>query len=426
MPVDYLKKEKKTAYKLILVGLCYLGSAATATESAKMPERWPLSKILKRATENSPSINAMRHEVTAAENKARQAGRWDNPEFSANLGQKSAGTANGRTLQVSVLQGIPLFGQKGAAERVGHEEQSVVQTEYRTQQLLTGHLTARQVFKFVSVDEQMKYTSRRREKILLIEDYLRGRPFASPSQAVEKNLIQNRLREIEEKFIHVTSDRESEWQSLNVYLGLSEPIQPDVKWATTPSLPSKTALQERIEKENPEIVKQSKVVLVSQAEIDKAGKKAYPEIKVGGGYAEDRSEQTEKNYYGALQFTIPLFDGGTYGVEEARAKKEAETSRFEQRRREVASQFEQAWLQLIECKKRVELFPLSLIPKLETQMARAEQNWKKGLVRVTEFLELENQVNEQTLKVFESQTAYADALSQLFLLSGQSFPEEEK
>ena len=110
--------------------------------------------------------------------------------------------------------------------------------------------------------------------------------------------------------------------------------------------------------------------------------------------------------------------GGDYGKRAALAEKEAATYRLEQKRRELLSQFEQGWTALLQSKKRIELYPLSLVSSLESQMDRTEQNWKKGLVPVTSYLELENQVHEQASKVFDAQSGYTEALTQLNLLSG--------
>jgi hypothetical protein len=54
-------------------------------------------------------------------------------------------------------------------------------------------------------------------------------------------------------------------------------------------------------------------------------------------------------------------------------------------------------------------------------MHSAEQNWRKGLVQVTAFLELENQVHDQAFKVYDAQSAYIESLSQIYLLSGIPF-----
>lgn len=419
-----MKKRMSEFIVTVLTLSCCIGSAADNSTQV-VQERWSVSQILARAAETSPSLQAMQRDVLAAESRAKQLGRWENPQVSTTVGQTSVGSERGSAFQVSIQQAIPLFGQKSALENFAREEKLVIEAQGRTQSLVIEHLVARQAYRLAAIQEQMQHTSHRREKLLLIEGYLKSRPFASPSQMAEKALIQNRLREIEEQFIRVTADREREWQSLNVFLNLDSPILPQIVWATNLVSPDKKTLQARVEKENPDIVRQAQAVRASESEINLAGKKAYPDISIGGGLSDQAADQT-RSYFGTLQVSLPILDGGGNGVEAARAKREAESFRLEHRRREAAAQFEQSWSELTESKKRIELFPMSIIPKLESQMQRTELGWRKGLVPVSVFLELESQIHDQILRSFEAQTSYVDALSELFLLSGQGFPREGK
>ncbi len=409
-----------------IVTILFLVLPPVRAEEEVKPEKWTLTKLLEKASANSATVKAAEKDSISAENQAYQAGKWDNPEVSANFGEKSDSSTKGNVFQVSLLQTVPVFGQKSILEKIGNQQFLISQTEKQIQSLILQHEVVKRAYRLAAVDEQMKHVSHRKDKIHLVEQYLKSRPFASPSQLVEKSLIENRLREIEEKFVQISATREKEWQSLNILLNFSSPIYPELNWFTSPTLPNRESLLEKIQKDNLEITKQSKVVATSELQIEQAGKKVYPEVRVGGGYNQEILGTTEKSYYGMLQLSIPLLDRGGYGLEAAKAKREAETYRLEQQRRETVSKFGEAWAELTEGTRRLELFPLSLVPKLENQMKVTEANWRKGLVQVASFLELENQVHEQAVKVFDAQMAYVEALSHVLLSSGQSFPVEGK
>lgn len=394
--------------------------------NAASAERWSLAKIIARATERTPEIKALAKDIERAENLAGQAGKWENPEGSISYGPMTQSGLQGFAFDVSIKQSIPLFGQKAIAADVGEQTKKTVEAESKKQLLLIKHEVVRLAYRLAGLEEQAKHVTHRKEKINLIAEFLKTRPFASPAQAVEKSLLLNRLREIEEKFLEISSAREAAWRALNVFLGLESRIVPDAKWATKPALPDRESLLKLFESQNPDLEKQQSLIATASLEADQAAKKGFPEIRIGGTYDEQTADLPQKIYSGTIELSLPIFDRGGYAKQAALAQKEAATYRLEQKHRELLAQFEQSWAVLEQSKKRIELYPLALVVKLEAQMSKAEQNWKKGLVQVTAFLELENQVHDQASKVFDAQTAYITALSQVQILAGVDFETEDK
>ncbi len=389
-------------------------------------DRWSLDKIVARATEKTPEINALTKDIERAENLARQAGKWDNPDAGISAGPMTQAGMSGRTVDLSIKQSIPLFGQKAIAEKIGEQTKITVELESKKQILILKYEVIRLAVRLAALEEQSKHVSHRREKINVIAKFLETRPFASPAQAVEKTLILNRLREIEERFLEISTARENAWKALNVYLALDAPILPDAKWTTSPTLPDREKFLRDFEEQNPDLQRQKSLIATASLEIDQAGKKRFPDIRLGAGYNEQTADFPQRTYTGTLELSLPIVDRGDYGKRAALAEKDAATYRLEQKRRELMSQFEQSWTVLLQTKKRVELYPTSLVFSLENQMDRTEQNWKKGLVPVTSYLELENQVHDQAFKVFDAQSSYIEALTQVKLLAGVDSGTEGK
>jgi len=387
-------------------------------------ERWTLEKVVTRASEQTPEIYALEKDIERAENLAQQAGKWDNPEASVAYGPMTQSGLSGRALDVSVKQSIPLFGQKAIAERLGEQNRTTIEAENKKQRLFLKHEVVRLAYRLSALEEQAKHIEHRREKIGLIAKFLETRPFASPSQAVEKNLLMNRLREVEEKFLDISLAEENAWRALNVFLNLESRIIPDVQWIGNAKPIDREGLWELCQSQNPDLQRGESMIAAAALEAEQAAKRGLPEIKIGGNYNEQTADFPQKIYAGTIDFTLPIFDRGGYAKQAALAGKEAASRRLEQKRRELKSQFDQAWMELAQGKKRIELYPLSLVEDLESQMKRAEQNWKRGLVQVTAFLELENQVHEQAVKVFNAQIAYIEAASQMQFLAGNEFKTE--
>ncbi|MBI2606296.1 MAG: TolC family protein [Deltaproteobacteria bacterium] len=388
------------------------------------PEQWTLSRIIRRASENSADLKSLEKEVLRADHTAEQAGKWDNPEVSLDAGPKSISILIGNVFDASIRQNIPLFGQKSIEADIGRNNRKILETDKNIRAVSVRHQAARLAYRLAAVLEQVKHIGHRREKLQTVAQYLTTRPFASPSQFVEKNLIQNRLREIEEKFLAITASKEKVWHELNVFLNLDAAITPEMPWLTNPKELNREKLWDQVRSRNLELFRQNQLIEAAELSIAKAGKKGYPEVRIGAGYSEQNVELGERSYVGILELSLPIVDRGGYARQAAESQKDAETYRLEQKRRELLAQFEQAWAELTENRKRIALYPVSLVNELESAMSKAEINWKKSLVPVTAFLELESQVHEQAVRVFDAQTAYVEALSRVWLLAGLDFQPE--
>lgn len=387
---------------------------------------WTLERIMKRAIEQSPELKALEKDVVSFQSRARQAGKWDNPDLAINGGPMFSTPTNGRSIELGLTQKIPLFGQKAIEENLGLQTTLIAERDKEIGKLRVRHDIVQLTYDLAAVIEQSKHVAHRRERIKLISQFLASRPFASPSQWVEKNLVQNRLREVEEKFLDISSEKERAWNSLNVFLGLNASITPNLKWYVDPQEPNYEALSSRLSSENPEILRQKHIITYAELSMEQAEKKAYPDLQIGVGYNEQTAGTPQSIYSGFILLSLPIIDRGDYAREAIEAKKEAENYRLEQKRRVLLGAFAQARDDLRKGKRRIALYPLNLVSELENQMKRAEKKWKKGLVPVVAFLEMENQVHEQVVKVFSAQTTYVAALSQILFLAGLNFGEEKR
>lgn len=384
---------------------------------------WTLSQIVKRAMEEAPQLGIAQGEVQAAEGQAHQAGRWDNPEVSGSGGVVQESVVSGYGVEVGIKQSIPLFGQKSRAAEVERKNVLLAEKNQELTRVNVRHAVIQLAYELAAAEIHVKHGIHRKESIALIGQYLKTRPFASPQQAVEKDLIQNRIREIEEKFMAATTQRIKVWQELNTYLKLGEEISPVISWIEEPSLPNEEELRAATQNKNPELLKQNISVDQAEAELSLANSRKYPNLSIGGSYGFQRTDLSTREYKGLLEFSLPLWDSGWGAQSAARAKRAMEEGRLELVKRKANAEFEGAWATLLASKRKIDLYPVKLISALEGQMNKASANWKKGLVPATAFLELEDQVHEQADHVYEAQVTYVTALSEILLLSGKEFPD---
>jgi len=412
------------SFTILLLLFAYQASAQGAPEKWP-PEKWPIDKIVALAMEHSPEQRALAKDIDRAEALARQAGRWDNPITELAYGPMTLDRFDGVALDVSLRQSIPLFGQKAIAARIGEQNKVTVESESLQRSLVLRHEVMSLAYRLGAINEEAQHIAHRRESIRSIARFLETRPHASPSQAVDKSLIMNRLREIEEDLLEITAGRERLWLALNVFLDLKTPIVPEIEWPGVPNLPDRDEIWKQLQAKNPLLRRQESLVAAAALQEESAGKKAYPDIRLGAFYNEQTAVLPQKIYSGIIELSLPIFDRGGAAKVAAQAQKEAETSRLEQARRDVKARFEQSWATLLQNSKRVELYPVSLLSNLERQLSQAEQNWRKGLLHSIALLELEHQTHAQAVKYYAVRVDFLETLGQLRVLAGVAGTKNE-
>jgi len=393
--------------------------STTSFSNDKISDQWSLQQILTRASEQSTQLKSLENQIQAGEFRQEQAGLWENPELAAEIGRIRNDGTGGSSFDVSIKQSLPVFGQKNAARKVVESQREITLTERKKEALRIKHEVVRLSYRLAMFDELVKHIDHRQKKWDIVVKFLKSRTLASPSQILEKNLIQNRLREIEEKALDIDLAREEAWQSLNVFLGLDKRIEPKMEWIqkkTSRFSPDNLNLENNLE-----ITQQTKNILLAEAEVQTFESRAYPDLKLGVGVSRSRADVEEQSIYSILEFSVPIFDRGQASSNAARSMVASEKNILEHKRREVLSDFAKSALQLANAQKKLKIFPLPLIDQLEREMDHTEIGFRKGLVAAPSFLELEEQVHEQTAKVYEAQLEYIQARSSLLMISGQDF-----
>lgn len=387
-------------------------------------DRWSLERLVARAVEQAPILLAYQKDVEKAHLAAKQAGRWSNPDLTFSMGPMSQAGVSGHSLDLSLKQNIPLFGQKSLAEKLGRQHETMTQIDVTRETLALKHRVVLAAYKYLVSNELYQHVEHRKKKIELILKFLNSRPFVSPIQSVERDLIRYRIREVEENFLDISLAKESAWQALNVYLGLEKPVQLDIQWKSEVAPVNRESFQNLLLQQNLELKQLESMIAASGLEMELAAKKKLPEIRLGAIYNEQTADLPQRVFMGNLELSLPILDQGGYGYRSTAAAKEALVLRMRQKKRELESRFEQSWISLENALGKLKLYPISLLGELDAQLALGEQHWKRNLISAAVFLEMENQVHKQTDKIYEMQYGYIEALGELEMLVGQEFSLE--
>ncbi len=387
-------------------------------------DSWTLDRIVRHALEQAPIVKFYDKQIEKAHFSAFQAARWNNPDFAFAMGPVTQAGVWGHSLDLSFKQNIPLFGQKSVAKRLGLQHQKSAEIERDRELLTLKHQLVLLAYQYSIATELYQHIEHRRQKIDLVLKFLNSRPFVSPAQAVERDLIRYRIREIEEQFLDVSLAKQTSWQSLNVYLGLSAPVAIELNWKLGDKLPSQEYLKSLYSTGNLEVKKLENMIAAASVELELASKKKLPDFKIGASYNEQIAELPQRTVLANLEMSLPILDRGGYLRDSISAGQEAIKLQLQQKKIELESDFEQAWLRLQNMNGKLKLYPMTLLPDLEKQRTQVEQHWKRGLISAALFLEMESQVHRQTDKIYETQLGYVEALSQLEILAGQDFSLE--
>lgn len=413
----------KRAFSLLFLLVQPLSASAGPT-----PVTLPLDRVVALALEKSALMESEKAAVEAEKHRTDQAGIWQNPSLGLDAGRvvnDSLSQFEGPIYEGTLYQTVPFPGKMGAREEVAAAHLKSAQTTLVERRLRTQHEAVVLSYRLAALDRLVKHIEERKARFALVRTYLRSRPHASPVQEVEKDLIELRLRMLEEHLAQRESDYRAAGEQLHFFIQQSERIVPAVSWWKSPRALSAEALLKLAEEGNPEIQRAQWNLARADAEYRQARLSLWPDLNLGFGYRREGPQANGTSFYtGYLQLNIPLWDVGQHQRPAMAQAKEAERWKLEHQKRVVDSTVRQAVIHLEKARKTLLLFPLDRIVPARKAFDRAESEFRRGRLPIPAFFEIESQSHEMQDRVFESQAEYAQSLSTLLLLLGREMPLE--
>lgn len=384
---------------------------------------WALTieEICTLAFENSSSLKAKEMEQRALISESQWRSRWSNPQLMGQFGTLRSGEQNGPTMEVSVLQAIPLSDKYSLKKEIVSEALAAQEKRTEAFKNFVIHQALLAAWRAYSQQKLVEHGTERNRRIKLIKRYMESRPKASIRQQVELNVLSALLMNHEKLLDQKVFDLSIALSELEYWIGVR--IDPRKLEFTIPKIGPLVPPAVSVTKD-PELLDAESVLRTSQFEFELAKKEQRPDLLLGAGYRVEKVEPVNRFSYATIGVNIPIWDTGKDRAEMARARAMRDERELEDTKKRAFSKQQKQLENVLFSAKQVERFSLRNLPIQEHAVNVAEEGFKKGLIDVNLFLQSETQSHEAIDQIFESWVAYLENLSLLQLMRGEAFTWE--
>ncbi|MCB1326348.1 MAG: TolC family protein [Spirochaetales bacterium] len=288
---------------------------------------------------------------------------------------------------------------------------------------LRRHVDARVIrlaYAFRAADQVTQHVSHRVERFRIMQAYLNGRPFLSPQSRAERDIVEQRLRLLEQELAEMLAMRERLWLRLNVYLVY--PSEPELRlsWFSDGVSFDRADFLASALMNNPEL--KERRILLEQRQIEQrlARIYAYPDFAISAIYSSQNGSEREQYFGLGIEMPIPLFDRGSHHTDVARARLESERSALQFFERELQAQMEEQLRTHELALQRLRRFPLERLNEVRTRSLRLDRDFRTGRVALLTYMEADGEAFESVRAVLQAQVEYVESHTRLLLLAGRS------
>ncbi|MDH4201194.1 MAG: TolC family protein [Spirochaetia bacterium] len=388
-------------------------------------ETYTLQKLVGIALENSPLIQAKYLEWKSFDGAIQQAGAWQNPSISSDLGYKTLGSSTGYGYSIGISQPF-YFPNK---QRIRGEIQETFKADTKVDLEEIKKFVSRKViflsFAYNEAAEHAAHLEEKRERLKIIHQYLGSRPFVSAQKKIEKTIVENKIFLVEKEILKIKNEKKKVWEELNLYLGLEAPVEIQVKWFSRGIELSLKHLRNEL-RQNSQLMAQDNSLNRKNLQKKLAGLEKFPDFSLSAIYSEEKTVQTERFIGGGITFNLPLWNRNQGAV----SQYEAEISSIELNKsfleKKITSELNTLFIDYENRRSLIKKYPVSLIEEIHKQIAFVDEEFRKGRIEILTYLEFEQSSSDMHNVIFESQLGYVESYLNLLAITGSQDFQEEK
>ncbi len=387
------------------------------TSSFSFAEVYTPSQIALLAEERAPLIKMHLEGTFVAASQISQARLLDNPIFTLQAGELRSAGMKGGVMDVTINQPVPWPGKRFAEINSAKLLRKISEVDLEESRLIVNHSVALLSIEYAVVSELVKHNQERKQRYAIIHKFLNSRPFASPRQVVEKNLIETQINLVESQMYDLETKKVSLGEQLKKLTGIDD-LKVLVNWRQIASPPEKNYFASQLEN-GPDLKRNQKLEELAVNRVEEAKHLARPDILVGVNYRQENVAPTNHFYHANLSIVIPILDRGQHSVQVAKAEVRREAAKNSLVRMNAMNSLHQSYQALSSAYKSTEIFPISDLKKIDRNFKKAEDSFLKGRIDVSTFLQSDTQIHESIDLAYISFIKYFTALSELHLLTGK-------
>ncbi len=347
-----------------------------------------LDAAVHRAMTKNADLAAARWMVDEARGRARQAGRWENPELEGELAPNARGRE--RRLSLGFSQRFPVTARLRAERVVARTRVAAAESEVRDVERRLAAEVREAGVRLLILEARDGLRSRQQANGRELVDALRRAAAAGEGQSLEADQMELELARLETARLQAGIERADALGRFLLLVGLSP--ETEVRWQESLSEPGTAGLPELALDSQPAYRAANFRAAAAAEAIDVARTQRWQDLRAGvfGEWerAEDAPRGVESETFVGVRLSmpLPLWNRGRGRVEEAAAtaaRAERETFALEQHLRSEAAT---ALHQMAAAERFSQTLDTELLPRARQLEERLAQAHREGLRPLSDLL----------------------------------------
>ena len=382
-----------------------------------------IDTLLERAVGQSLRVKAQKFRVEQQQSLSQASSAWSNPNaiIESQRGRDNTDSPIDK-YQFSILQPLTSPWKTNIKKKIADSELNIEKHHLEDEVLSIKINTLRMIFNYNIAVEKTKKVDTHLKRIEILKIYLKSRKFISGQKQAEAFIVENKIKVLRKQLDDLKILTEDLWLKLNQLLNLPDKRSLKSYWVDQTIQLQKSTYAQKALSYNHDIELAGFEVEKSKHEYAYEKNQKLPDLALTGGLSKGKNNNPEDNFTVGLNMQIPLFN---MNINKARASSSALHAAQTRRDfivQEVQREFESTFLNYELSRQQIQDFPLISLIKLENNMSKLTENFKKGQIDLMTFVEADvthDNLIDETLHI---QMNYIHALSQMSFLVGEMIP----
>jgi len=394
----------------VLISIILCSSSGSAAGSLSDWIEWQVSLNLQ--------VQASQLQLAEIEKKALSTYKWEAPFVHFSTGSSEKTSISGSLYDLEISQALPILGkQKLNLEIFNTElEQANLKHELLKKKVSAQLLSV--LFEKKILDKKYSFAVKRNQRLILIDAYLHSRPAVSPELKAQLLIVKQQIKRIESEISQIQSEKQKLNQKMILYQ-IKEPL-PELSWLEgKKDLRTSFLITENI-RDHYEIQFLQKNVQKLTQQKRLVALEGWGDPILKGAVDTLGNPLNERTFTLGVGMGVPVWGGNAAWVESLEKRIEKETLDIEYQKNLLANELNEALIQYQYAREQVSKYSLIESEQLIDKLNQLDIDFKKELIDLLTFMELDKQIAENVTMTFQSQKNLMDALLSISLLIGQS------
>ncbi len=315
-----------------------------------------------------------------------------NPEISYGAGQvsNSLGLKAGFS-EWGVNQKISISGWKNRLNEQKNLALELADLQTEQQKLFIAEQTLKLVYQLKVQEEQQEHSHERLKRLRKLTVFLKSKPYPSPQQKVELELIRAKIMEVSLEVDFLDRNLNATKKSLQHLLGREDLPTLGLEWQSYKNFAEIN--RGLLKRKSAEIKRQENEILQVDKNKEAQSVQWIPDLNLYYSQSEEQYLGGNSNQVFGLSLEIPIFNQKNSISKSLQSKMQGMKIDLERSRKKQKLEYEEKKAMLDKSLLALSRYTTEYVNEKETFLNRETKNFDKGLISARQFIDLEENVH---------------------------------